>query len=294
MSKEKEFNIPFLTPLMVYQFEKKITKRTLITLTNMLAIHYTLIKEPKDTIDIYAENCIKRLHAFLDTAIITDETFGAALTLFIAALSETVTTGNKSLINNIQDQEIDTLIIMHFDIKNEDEKQDIKFILKKILNHKQSNNFTHLDILEHMHTKPKLIQPFLLTAASRARDIKKQDDLGPIIQKLYDKINKINIIKKNILSHQAPVQINHKTSPVVINNVLNSSEKLINTTALKQSQLPKVNWQHLLTKQNNNIEKFKDLHSIKTHIKQNITDNASQSHTLDKSVTNNKSQMRNK
>jgi len=156
-----------LNKINILIFQKKIseelcnnlTKQVCVSTGNILAIDYEIRLESTPKIEIYVNNCITKLKAFLGQKVITDDSFSTVLMLFAVAItSETVNYQDKNnIINKSEDIIIDTLINTNFAGANLEEKGGVKLVLKDLLSSDGS-----YDVMNFIQAEPKIFSAMVI------------------------------------------------------------------------------------------------------------------------------------
>ncbi len=131
------------------------------SISNLLAIDYSLRLKSTPLLDEYVNLCGSRLKKHLDHKIIFDETFSSAMTLFAVAITpndQSDDENNKSA-EQSQDAVIESVISSHFGDLSPEEQQTIRMVLKDLLNSKDGK-----ELMTIVTSDPKLFHSIVLSA----------------------------------------------------------------------------------------------------------------------------------
>ena len=131
------------------------------SISNLLAIDYSLRLKSTPELKEYVELCGSRLKKHLDQKIIFNETFSSVMTLFAIAITpekQNDDDDDKS-IEQSQDAVIESVIFSHFGDLSLQEQQIIRLVLKDLLSGKDGKELLNIVISD-----PKLFHSTVLSA----------------------------------------------------------------------------------------------------------------------------------
>ena len=131
------------------------------SISNLLAIDYSLRLKSTPELKEYVELCGSRLKKHLDQKIIFNETFSSVMTLFAIAITpekQNYDDDDKS-IEQSQDAVIESVIFSHFGDLSLQEQQIIRLVLKDLLSGKDGKELLNIVISD-----PKLFHSTVLSA----------------------------------------------------------------------------------------------------------------------------------
>jgi hypothetical protein len=144
------------------------------SISNLLAIDYSLRLNSSPPLEEYVNLCGSRLKAHIDHKIIFDETFSAAMTLFTVAITPQQQTDeeDQKSVQQSQDAVIESVIAAHFGDLSYEEQQTIRMVLKNLLNGKDGK-----ELMNIVTSDPKLFHSIVASAVKA----KKQQEISEVV-----------------------------------------------------------------------------------------------------------------
>ncbi|HJD55571.1 MAG TPA: RP853 family protein [Rickettsia endosymbiont of Pyrocoelia pectoralis] len=168
-------------------FINNLTKITLSTLANMLAIDYVARLGSKPEAKKYIQTCVLKLKNYLGLRFINDDDFSVALGLFAIMISPDDKNGQDK--NNEQSQDIvaENLVEMYFGAEKISgvEKEKIKSVFKVLLKEK---NFE--SIINYAQSHVKLFRTSIIYAINKYNS---PNEINSYIQQEYNKILEVSL-----------------------------------------------------------------------------------------------------
>lgn len=115
----------------------------------------------KPPLNKYIDSCLKRLKQYLGARVILDNNFSEAMTLFTVAITPDKDPSNDKLNSQEQSQDalVESTISAVFGELTQEEQQNIKLIIKDMLNSKDGEK-----LMDMMSSEPKIFQKIIINA----------------------------------------------------------------------------------------------------------------------------------
>lgn len=162
------------------------------SISNLLAIDYSLRLKSTPKLDEYVNLCGTRLKKHLDHKIILNETFSSAMTLFAVAITpEKQDDDNTKSTEQSIDVVIESVISSHFGNLSHAEQQTIRMVLKDLLNGKDGK-----ELMTIVTSNPKLFHTMVMSAVKAK---KQQQEISELVgNNLTSIMTKSNVLNQKV------------------------------------------------------------------------------------------------
>lgn len=186
-----KITVSIFTKALNASLSNNLSPQLCVSLVSIIAIDYMIRLNATPEIHQYATISAQKLRSFLGQKVITDDSFSTVLMLFSVVITDEETTAknNNTVVNKQQPQEsqdtvLETLIAMHFDDIDGQDKETLKLVFKDLL-----TGENHYDIMNYIQSEPRVLRNAVMQAMKKS---KKQEEINFNVRLEINKILNIS------------------------------------------------------------------------------------------------------